>query len=331
MKRALFARLSMTLASLAVGVLMTTLAATSVSAQQYPASPIRIVVGFGAGSTADTLARLLSRHMETKLGQPVIVENRPGNSSMLAAETVARAPKDGYTFFMATVANTLNPAQTGSGFDLAKEMAPVALLGVVPNVLVAHPSIPAKNVKDLIVIAKSKPDTLTFGTSGAGTASHLAAELFNAKAGTKIVAVHYQGGANQGVPDLLSGRITLMFNVAAALAPHAAAGKVVPLAVGQPKRASIMPNVPTMDEAGMPGFDVGIWIGLLAPAGTPAEIVDKVSAVANEGLKTEAVMTAMRTQGIDPIGGTPKEFEAFIRADIKKWDSILETTGLKKK
>jgi tripartite-type tricarboxylate transporter receptor subunit TctC len=305
-------------------------AASPVLAQTYPSSTIRIVVGFGAGSTADSLARLLSRHMEAKLGQPVIVENKPGNSSMLAAEFVARAPKDGYTLFMATVANTLNPAQTSSPFDLGKELAPVALLGVVPNVLVVHPSIPAKTVKELIEIAKAKPDTLTFGTSGAGTASHLAAELFNAKAGTKIVAVHYQGGANQGVPDLLSGRITVMFNVAAALAPHAAAGKVVPLAVGQPKRASIMPDVPTMDEAGMPGFDVGIWIGLLAPAGTPAEIVDKVSVAANEGLKTEAVLTAMRTQGIDPIGSTPQEFEKFIRADIEKWNSILATTGLKK-
>jgi tripartite-type tricarboxylate transporter receptor subunit TctC len=305
-------------------------AASSVSAQPYPSSPIRIVVGFGAGSTADSLARLLTRHMEAKLGQPVIVENKPGNSSMLAAEFVARAPKDGYTFFMATVANTLNPAQTGSAFDLGKELAPVALLGVVPNVLVVHPSIPAKTVKELIAIAKAKPDTLTFGTSGAGTASHLAAELFNAKAGTKIVAVHYQGGANQGVPDLLSGRITVMFNVAAALAPHASAGKVVPLAVGQPKRASIMPDVPTMDEAGMPSFDVGIWIGLLAPAGTPAEIVDKVSVAANEALKTEAVLTAIRTQGIDPIGGTPQEFAKFIRADIEKWNAILATTGLKK-
>jgi tripartite-type tricarboxylate transporter receptor subunit TctC len=331
MTRASFAGHSKTLASIAAAVLMAALAAAPVSAQQYPSNPIRIVVGFGAGSTADTVARLVGKHIEVKLGHAVIVENRPGNSSMLAAEAVARAPKDGYTLFMATVANTLNPAQTGSGFDLAKELAPVALLGVVPIVLVVHPSIPAKTVKELIEVAKTKPDTLTFGTSGAGTASHLAAELFNAKAGVKIVSVHYQGGANQGVTDLLTGRITLMFNVAATLAPHANAGKLVPLAVGQPKRASIMPDVPTMDEAGMPGFDVGIWIGLLAPAGTPAEIIDKVSVVANEALKTGAVTTALRTQGIDPIGSTPKEFETFIRSDIEKWNAILAETGLKTK
>ena len=299
-------------------------------AQTYPASPVRIVVGFGPGSTADILARLVARHMETSFGQPVLVENRPGNSSMLAAEAVSRAANDGYTLFMATVANTLNPAQTGSAFNLGKDLEPIALLGVVPNVLVVHPSIPAKSVKELIAIAKTKPDSLTFGTSGAGTASHLAAELFNTRAGSKIVSVHYQGGANQGITDLLTGRITAMFNVAAALAPHANSGKLVALAVGQPKRASIMPNVPTMDEEGLPGFDVGIWIGLLAPAGTPAPVIDKLSLAANDALKTEAVKAALTAQGIDPIGTAPKEFSTFIRADIDKWKSIIATTSAQK-
>lgn len=299
-------------------------------AQTYPSGPIRIVVGFGAGSTADILARLVGKHMETRLGQPVVVENRPGNSSMLAAEAVARADKDGYTLFMATVANTLNPVQTGSAFNLGKDLEPIALLGVVPNVLVGHPSIAANNVKELVALAKKNPDGLTFGASGNGTASHLAAELFNQKAGTKIVTVFYQGGAAQGVTDLLTGRITLMFNVAAPLAPQVKAGKLKPFAVGQPKRTAVMPDVPTMDEAGMPGFDVGIWIGLLAPAGTPADIIGKLSAVADEALKTDAVSTALRTQGIDPLGSTPKAFADFINADIKKWSSVLATAGLKK-
>jgi tripartite-type tricarboxylate transporter receptor subunit TctC len=299
-------------------------------AQTYPSAPIRILVGFGPGSTADTLARLVGKHMEQAFGQPVVVENRPGNSSMIAAETVARAAPDGYTLFMATVAQTLNPATTKSGFDLSKQMEPVALLGVVPNMLVAHPDVAAKSVKDLVALAKSKPDGLTFGTSGAGTASHLAAELFNQKAGTKIVAVHYQGGSNQALTDLLAGRITLMFNVAATLAPHVKADKLNALAMAQPKRAGIMPDLPTMDEAGMPGFDVGIWIGMLAPAGTPAAIVDKLSKAANDALKTEAVVKAMKTQGIDIIGGTPKEFATFIRADIDKWTALSATTAAKK-
>jgi tripartite-type tricarboxylate transporter receptor subunit TctC len=300
-----------------------TAATAPAGAQPYPSSPIRILVGFGPGSTADTLARLVGKHMEQAFGQPVVVENRPGNSSMIAAETVARAAPDGYTLFMATVAQTLNPAQTKSGFDLSKQMAPIALLGVVPNMLVAHPDVPVRSLMDLVALAKAKPDSLTFGTSGAGTASHLAAELFNQKAGTKIVAVHYQGGSNQALTDLLAGRITLMFNVAATLAPHVKADKLKGLAIAQPKRAGIMPDLPTMAEAGMPGFDAGIWIGLLAPAGTPADIVDKLSKAANDALKTNAVVKALSTQGIDAIGGTPKDFADFIRTDIDKWNALL--------
>ena len=259
-----------------------------------------------------------------------MVENRPGNSSMIAAEAVARAPKDGHTLFMATVANTLNPAQSGSKFNLGTDLAPVALLAVVPNALVAHPSVPASDLRGLIALAKSAPDSLTFGTSGSGTASHLAAELFNLKAGTKVLAVHYQGGSNQALPDLLTGRITLMFNVAATLAPHMAAGKLKALAVAQPKRTGAMPEVVTMDEAGMPGFDAGIWIGLLAPAGTPAEIVNQLSSAANAALKTEAVTAALKAQGMDALGGDAKAFADFIAADIEKWVSALNAAGLRK-
>jgi len=304
-------------------------AASPTSAQNYPTGPIRLVVGFGPGSTADALARLVGNHIGTALGQPVVVENRPGNSSMLAANAVARADKDGYTLFMATIAQTLNPVQTGASFNLAKNMEPIALLGVVPNVLVAHPSVPANNVKELIELAKREPDRLTFGTSGNGTASHLATELFNQKAGTKIVAVHYQGGAAQGMTDLLTGRITLMFNVAAPLVEQVRDGKLKAIAVGQPHRTSVMPDVVTMDEAGMPGFDVGIWIGLLAPAGTPPDIVNKLSVAANDALKVDAIKNALKAQGIDTLGSTPQEFSDFIRKDIEKWTSVLSTAGLK--
>ena len=236
---------------------------------------------------------------------------------------MARASTDGYTLFMATIANTLNPAETKSNFNLGKELAPIALLGIVPNVLVAHPSVPANSLQELIALAKSKPEGLTFGSSGYATASYMAAELFNEKAGTKILAVPYQGGSNQAVSDLLSGRITLMFNVAATLAPHVEAGKLKAFAVAQSKRASIMPDVPTLAEAGMEGFDAGIWIGLLAPAGTPPAIIEKLSAAANDALNTEAVRTGLKRQGTDPLGGTPKEFADFIRTDIAKWGAIL--------
>jgi tripartite-type tricarboxylate transporter receptor subunit TctC len=299
----------------------------SVVAQTYPAQPIRVIVGFGPSSAADILARLVGKQMEAGLGQPIVVENRPGNSSMIAAESVARAPADGYTLFMATIANTLNPAETKSNFNLGKELAPIALLGIVPNVLVAHPSVPANSLQELIALAKSKPEGLTFGSSGYATASYMAAELFNEKAGTNILAVPYQGGSNQAVSDLLSGRITLMFNVAATLAPHVEAGKLKAFAVAQSKRASIMPDVPTLAEAGMEGFDAGIWIGLLAPAGTPPAIIEKLSAAANDALNNEAVRTALKRQGTDPLGGTSNEFADFIRADIAKWGAILARPG----
>src|ERR1700716_506446 len=317
--------------ALCAGIIAAAAAGTaSLMAQTYPAQPIKVIVGFGPGSAADILARLVGKQMEVSLGQPVVVENRPGNSSMIAAETVARAPADGYTLVIATIANTLNPAETKSNFNLGKELAPIALLGIVPNVLVAHPSVPANNLQELIALAKSKPEGLTFGSSGYATASYMAAELFNEKAGTKILAVPYQGGSNQAVSHLLSGRITLMFNVAATLAPHVEAGKLKAFAVAQSKRASIMPDVPTLAEAGMTGYDGGIWIGLLAPAATPPAIIEKLSGAANDALNTEEVRTALKRQGTDPLGGTQKEFADFIRADIEKWAAVFASSGPKK-
>jgi tripartite-type tricarboxylate transporter receptor subunit TctC len=316
------------IAALRAGVMAATVAAAaSVVAQTYPTQPIKVLIGFGPGSAADILARLVGKQMEASLGQPIVVENRPGNSSMIAAETVTRAPADGYTLFMATIANTLNPAETKSNFNLGKDLAPIALLGIVPNVLVAHPSVPANNLQELIALAKSKPESLTFGSSGYATASYMAAELFNANAGTKIVIVPYQGGSNQAVSDLLSGRITLMFNVAATLAPHVEAGKLKAFAVAQSKRASIMPEVPTLTEAGMPGHDAGIWIGLLAPAATTPAIIEKLSGAANDALNTQDVRAAIKRQGTDPLGGTPKAFADFIRADIEKWVAVLASSS----
>jgi tripartite-type tricarboxylate transporter receptor subunit TctC len=298
------------------------------AAEQYPVRPIHILVGFGPGSSADIVARVVGKQMEEKLGQPVVVENKPGNSSMTAAETVSRASNDGYTLFMATVAQTINPVFTHTDFNLSKALAPVTLLGVVPNVLVAHPSVPANNVHELVAYAKANPDNLAFGTSGAGTASHLAAALFNLKADTKILPVHYAGGSNQAMVDLLAGRITLMFNVAATLAPQVEKGSLKALGVAQSKRAAILPNVPTMAEQGMPGFDAGIWIGLLAPAGTPEPIVAALAQSANDALKTEPVSTALKAQGIDPLGGTPQQFSDFIAADIERWSNVVRSAGL---
>jgi tripartite-type tricarboxylate transporter receptor subunit TctC len=316
------------MAALCAGIATASAAGSApVMAQAYPTHPIKIVIGFGPSSAADILARLVGTQMEASLGQPIVVENRPGNSSMIAAETVARATADGYTLFMATIANTLNPAETKSSFNLGRDLAPIALLGVVPNVLVANPSVPANNLQELISLAKSKPESLTFGSSGYATASYMAAELFNANAGTKILTVPFQGGSNQAVSELLAGRITLMFNVAATLAPYVEAGKLKAFAVAQSRRASIMPDVPTLSEAGMKGYDAGVWIGLLAPAGTPPAIIEKLSGAANAALNTDEVRTVLKRQGTDPLGGSPKEFSDFIRADIEKWAAVLASSS----
>jgi len=304
--------------------------ATTAAAQNYPTQPVRIVIGFGPGSAADVLARLVGKPMEAELGQPVVIENRPGNSSMTAAEFVARAPADGYTLFMGTIANTLNPIQMHTAFGLDRELAPVALLGVVPNVLVANPSVRADDLKQLMALAKSSPPSLTFGSSGVGTAGHMAAELFNQTIGTNVVIVPYQGGSGQAVTDLLAGRINLMFSVAVTVAPYIASGQLKAFAVAQPHRAAILPNVPTLREAGMPGYDAGIWIGLLAPAATPTAIVDKLAGAADDALKVEQVRTTLNKQGTDAVGSTPKEFDNFIKADIKKWQRVFAAAGDKK-
>src|ERR1700733_8637854 len=213
--------------------------ATPVQAEVYPSRPIHIYVGFGPGSTADILARLVGKSIESQLGQPVVVENHSGDASMSAAESVARASKDGYTLFLGTVANTINPTQMHSSFRLNKDMDPIALLGIVPNVLVAHPSLPANNVRELIDLARKIPENLTFGSSGIGTANDLAAQLFNQKAGTKLVIVPYSGGSSQATTDLLANRIQLMFGQAQAFKPYVEAGALKALGVGQSTRTPI--------------------------------------------------------------------------------------------
>jgi tripartite-type tricarboxylate transporter receptor subunit TctC len=298
-------------------------------ADDLPTGPIRIVVGFGASSSADIVARLVARYICDKTGHTVIVENRPGNSSMTAAEYVARSQNDGRTLFMATVANTLYPEHAQKGWELGKELQPIALLAVVPNVLVAHPSLNIHSVQELVALGKAKPESLSFGTSGQWTASFMAAQMFNLHAGTKIATVPYQGGANQAVVDLLSGRINLMFNVAATLAPLVKEGKLTALAVGQSTPASVMPDVPTMDAAGMPGFDVGIWIGLLAPVGTSPKLVEDLSKLANEALRTKESEKALNAQGMDVLGGTPQQFSVFIDKDIRKWREFLSTSEIR--
>jgi tripartite-type tricarboxylate transporter receptor subunit TctC len=315
---------------LALGLAVACLLAPALHADDYPSRPVRIIIGFGPGASADITARVLAQRFNQKLGQQFVVENRPGAGSSLAAEFVARAPKDGYTLFMATIANTINSAISSNlNFDFAKDLAPIALIATVPNILVVHPSLGVNNVRDLIALAKSKPEQITYGSSGVGTLTHVSVELFNSMAGVKFVHVPYPGSA-QAVADLLAGRIQVSFSPASTVMPHVAEGKLLALASTAMKRASVAPNLPTMAEAGLPGFETGLWFGLLAPAGTPRAIIDKLAAAANEALQASEVMAPLRPQGIDPLGGTPEEFARYIAAETQKWADVAKAAGLKK-
>ena len=256
------------------------------AAEDYPTRPIRVVVGFGPGAVADVILRVLANRMSQSLGQQLVVENRPGAGSSLGAEYVSRAPKDGYTLLMCTVAQTINPAMNNLSFDFGKDLAPIALLANAPQMLVAHPSLPANNVRELIALAKSQPDGVQYASSGVGTMSHLSGVLLNSAAGIKLQQIPYPGSA-QSMTDVLAGRVPLMFGPAATVWSNVQAGKLKALAVTQPKRAAIAPDVPTMIEAGVPGYSAGIWMGLLAPAGTPPDIVDKLVARRQRGAEIE--------------------------------------------
>jgi tripartite-type tricarboxylate transporter receptor subunit TctC len=298
-------------------------------ADDYPARPIRVIVGFGPGAVADIIARVLATHMSQTLGQQLVVENRPGAGSSIGAEYVARAPKDGYTLFMCTVAQAINPAVSKLNFDFGKDMAPIMLVANVPQIIVAHPSLAANNVQELIALAKSKPDEIQYASSGVGTLSHLSGVLLDNMTGIKLMQVPYPGSA-QGMTDVLAGRVPLMFGPASTVMPNVRAGKLKALAVTQAKRAAIAPDVPTMAEAGVSDYSAGIWMGLLAPAGTPGDIVTKLSRAANEALQSKEVLATLQGQGVDPLGGTPAVFAQFIDEELKKWDGVAKTAGIKK-
>jgi tripartite-type tricarboxylate transporter receptor subunit TctC len=299
-------------------------------AESYPSRPVRVVVGFAPGAVADVIARVMATRMSQPLGQQLVVENRPGAGSSLGAEYVARAPKDGYTLLMCTVAQTVNPALNTLSFDFGKDFAPIMLVANAPQMLVAHPSLGVSTLKELIALSKAKPDEIQYASSGVGTLSHLSGVLLNSAAGITLTQVPYPGSA-QSMTDVLAGRVPLMFGPAATVWPNAQAGKLKALAVTQPTRAAIAPEVPTMAEAGLPGYSAGIWMGLLAPAGTPPEIVDKLSHAAQEALQSNEVQSLLRTQGVDSMGGTPADFARHIDAELNKWQGVVTAAGLKRK
>ena len=304
-------------------------AQTSEPASAYPSKPIRIVVPFAAGGPSDVMARALAQKMTQEWGQPVLVDNRTGAAGIIGADAVAKSAPDGYTLLQAQVGDTISVSLYSKlPYSFEKDFAPITLAGLTPFILVTHPSVAAKDLRELIALAKAKPGSLSFGSSGAGTASHLAGELFKSMAELDIVHVPYKGQAT-ATTDLLGGQIPMMFNNPITSLAHIKTGRLRPLAVSTGKRFSQLPEVPTVAESGLSGFDVGFWLGALAPAGTPRPIIEKINAAMVKALRDREVMERLAGLGVEIIGNSPDEFARVIRSDIIKWAKVVKDSGAK--
>jgi tripartite-type tricarboxylate transporter receptor subunit TctC len=305
------------------------LAATAAAEGDYPSRPVRIVVGFGPGSAADLTARVVALRLSRTMGQQFIVENKPGGGSTVAADQVVRGSKDGYTLFMGTVANVINGVmQPNLAFDFSRDLAPIVYATSSPNILVVHPSTGVNNVKELIAVLKAKPEQVFYGSSGVGTSPHLSGELFNMMAGTKMVHVPYSGSA-QAVTDLLAGRTQVMFSPASTVLQYVESGQLKALASSEATRASAAPDLPTVAEAGLPGFDTSVWFGFMGPTGLSQEVIEKLSRAIGEALGNGEVTKPLRAAGLDIKGGTPEEFGSFIASETKKWNGVVTAAGLR--
>ncbi len=309
------------------GVLLSPIVAAQ-SAGGYPNKPIKIVVPFPPGGATDILARAIGNELSKAFNQSVVIENKGGGGGNPGADLVAKSAPDGYTLVMATVGtHAINMSLYAKmPYDAVKDFEPIVLVAGVPNLLVVHPSVPAKSVKELTALAKAQPGKLNVASSGNGTSIHLAAELYKQMAGVDIVHVPYKGSA-PAVADLLGGQVQMMFDNLPVSLPHAKAGKLRPLAVTSLTRSSALPDVPTMDEEGYKGFDATSWFGLLAPAGTPKDIITKLNAASVKALASPEMRERLAAQGADPIGNTPEQFAAFIKGEIDKWAKIVKASG----
>jgi tripartite-type tricarboxylate transporter receptor subunit TctC len=312
-----------------LGALAMTLAlSTTAVAQDYPNRPIRMIVPFPAGQASDTISRLVGEELARALGQPVIVENRAGAGGNIGSEAGARAAPDGYTLTVATAALPISRHVRRLNFDPAKDFAPVTLMTVTPLVLIARTDLPANSVRELIAYGKAHPGKLTFASSGVGTSHHLSGELFKSLAGVDMLHVPYQGSPQAHV-DLLGGRVDVMFDNIVPVTPHLAQGRLKPLAVTTPQRAKSLPNVPTMAEAGLPDFEALAWFGLLAPAGTPAPVVDRLNREVTGILKRPEISERLSAMGALVVGNTPAEFGRFMQAEIDKWGPVVQRANIK--
>jgi tripartite-type tricarboxylate transporter receptor subunit TctC len=305
------------------------LAGFSSWAQTYPARAVRIVVPFAVGGPADIYARFVGAKLAGSFGQPFVVENRPGAGSVVGTDHVAKSPPDGYTLLMMSNTHTVNETLIPKKpFDLMRDLAPISGVNYSDILMVIHPSVPANNLKEFIALAKSRPGALNYASSGPGTPYHMAGELFKAMAGVDIVHVPHKG-SDGARTSILSGQVQMMFDAITTMAANARAGRVKALASTGQKRSAVTPDVPTLDEAGVPGYETTIWLGLMAPAGTPRPILDRLSAEVNKVVNSAEVKENWSKQGAVPMGMTVDQFDKFMRADIVKWARIVKLSGAK--
>jgi len=303
--------------------------ATSVAAQTYPNRAVRIVVPFPPGGTSDILARTIAARLGEPLGQPVVVENRPGAGGNIAAEHVAKSAPDGYTLIMGTSSLAISQSLYRKlNYDLVRDFAPITQAVNYTNLLVVHPATPYQTTQELIAAARAKPGALSYGTAGNGTPPHMTGELFKSYTGVDIQHIPYKGGA-PAIADLLAGQIPVMFDNVPPLLPHVRAGKMRALAVTSLARIAVLPDVPTLHELGLKDFDAVGWNGILAPAGTPRPIVDRVHAEVTRILGLPEVRNQLTAQGADIVGNTPEQFGAWIRSEVKKWGEVIRVSGAK--
>jgi|RhiMethySRZTD1v2_1073278.scaffolds.fasta_scaffold65494_3 tripartite-type tricarboxylate transporter receptor subunit TctC len=317
-----------TLSATLVAVASSAAATAQAAEGDYPTKPIRMLVGFAPGGGTDTTARALTPKLSERLGQQIIVDNRPGAAGNIATEITVKSPADGYTILMGTIAAlAINPSLYGNlPFDPLTDLAPVTRGVDSTNILVVHPSIPVKTVKELIALAKAK--SLNAGSSGIGGAGHLALEFFNVMAGTKITHVPYKGGG-PAMTDLLGGQINLIFATAASAIPHVQSGKIRALAVTTASRSKVVPDIPTISESGLKGFEANNWYGVVVPAKTPRPIIDRLNREFTAVLKLPDVSELLFKQGLDPAPSTPEAFGAYIKSETAKWAKVIKASGAK--
>ena len=305
------------------------LSAFDALAQSYPVKPIRMIVGFAAGGATDATARMVAQKLSEHLGQPVVVENRTGAGGSIATERVAKSPADGYTLLLMPASGPIDSVLRAKlPYDLERDFAPVSLVVIGPYVLVVHPSVPARNVKELIALARSQPGKLSYGSAGVGSSAHLANELFNSMAKVSIVHVPYKGGAESVIANA-AGEVDLNFASINTALPLLEAGKLRPLAVTSAKRSSLMPSIPTLDESGLPGYDRTGWWGVLAPAGVPKDIIAQLNAAIAKAVNTPEMKESLNKLGFEPQTSTPEQFAALIRSEIAQNATLIKTAGVK--